>query len=212
MRHHNHLLETVVTCGLLAVLSLAPSFAWSPAAGRAAQKAPNTYTIPLPPPTDYSRLQWLLGQWAGKTVGKGPQGEVMLSASYTLGKRFVMLREQVSLPATKTAPAVQEGSMGILSGPASGNLYDLAWYSSTGFVTRYQVSAGNDEIDFNPEGGIAPPAGWLFRRTIRHTGPDRCVERVDVAPPGQPFFSYYTATLSRLKPEAAPSRLPRPPR
>jgi hypothetical protein len=194
----------------MAVLCLAASRALWTAPARAGHKAPGTYRIPTPPPADYSKLEWLIGEWAGKTVGKGPQGDVLLSASYALGKRFMILREEVSLPATKAAPATQERSMGILSSRASGKAYDLALYSSTGFITHYQVSAENGTVDFIPEGGLGPPPGWLFRRSIRRTTTEQCVETVEVAPPGEAFFSYYTANLSHVRPGANPNHVAAP--
>jgi hypothetical protein len=163
----------------------------------ARQKTPDTYIIQLPPRADYSPMNWLLGDWTGKTSGKGEQGQVLLSASYDLDKRFMVLREEISLPATKTAPATRESLMGIVSAGAGGS-YEMNLYSSSGFVTHYRVTAKHGEIDFSPEGGFLAPAGWLFRRVLRHTNPGQCVESVDVAPPQQAFFNYYTATLSRV--------------
>lgn len=181
-----------------------------PKPGAAAQKPPTTYTIPMPSQADFSDIKWLLGEWSGKTAGKTAQGGVLLSASYALGKRIVILRGQLALPATKTAPAISEGFMGIVSGRPSAKTYDMALYSSTGFVIRYRVSAKNGKIDFSPQGGLNPPPGWLFRRSIQRTAPDRCIESVDVAPPGQPFFNYYTANLNRVKPGEHPTQPPTP--
>lgn len=173
---------------------------------QAVQKPPSTYTIPLPPQPDYSALQWLMGAWAGKTGGKGVQGQVLLSLAYALGKRFLILREQVTLPATKSAPETHEGFMGIVRGGISGHAYDLALYSTNGFVTHYRISLDHEAIIFSPEGGPVPPQGWLFRRSIRRTSASQCVESVDAAPPGMPFFNYYTARLSRVIPGATSSR------
>jgi hypothetical protein len=189
--------------GLLVAFSLAIPFGLRPLPIRAAQKAPRTYTIPTPPPADYSKLQWLIGNWSGTTVGKGTKGKIFLSASYALGKRLMILREQVSLPASKAAPATEETFMGILSGTASHADYDLVLYSSNGFVSLYQVSVDPEKLVFNPQGGLAPPPGWLFRLSIRRTNRDQCLETVDVAPPGQSFFNYYTADLRHTKAGAA---------
>jgi hypothetical protein len=197
--HIRRVIARTTTC--LPAVCLGFSCVLRPCPAHAAQKARDTYTITTPAPADYSNFQWLIGDWSGKTTGKGAQGDVLLSASFALGKRFIILREQLSLPATKLAPASTQESIGILSGGSSGSKYQFAQYSSNGFVTRYQVSVGNGEIDFNPAGGLEPPSGWLFRRSIRQTNKDECVETIDVAPPNQPFFNYYTASLRHTTPK-----------
>jgi hypothetical protein len=164
----------------------------------AQQKPQHAYSIPTPGKPDFANLNWLVGQWAGKTVEKRTKGEVLLSAAYELGHRFIVVREQLSLPATKDAPATHEGEMGILSADPSRNGFDLDLYSSHGFVSHYHVTATKDEVDFNPEGGLNPPSGWLFRWVIIHSGVSQCTVHVEVAPPGQPFFNYYTALLSQV--------------
>ncbi|MGH9444293.1 MAG: hypothetical protein ACRD3O_00895 [Terriglobia bacterium] len=196
----------------LFILCLAASLLLSAGAASAVQKGPETYAIPLPPQPDYSGLKWLVGQWSGKRVGEAGQGEVLLSVSYALGKRFMMLREEVSLPAVAGAPEIREGLLGIVSAGASAKVYNLALYSSNGFVMNYQVTAGAGEIDFNPAGGSLSPAGWLFRRVIRHTAPGQCTETVDAAPPGKGFFRFYTARLSQVLPgsKARPASAAKP--
>jgi len=92
---------------LLAITSIVPL--------PAKEKPPVTYRIPLPSKPDFSPLEWLLGEWMGKTTGRGPQGEVRLSIAYDLDKRFMIFREQVSLAATTTVPSSEESWMGILS-------------------------------------------------------------------------------------------------
>ncbi len=174
----------------------------------AQQKPSRAYSIPTPAEPNFSNVDWLIGEWAGKTVGKGPTGEVLLSASYELGRYFMVIREQVSLPATKGAPATHEGEMGILSASPSGKSFDLTLYSTHGFVTRYQVTATKGQIDFNPAGGPMPPSGWLFRWNIARSGNNQCSVRVDVAPPGQSFFNYYTALLSQVTRGTTTSAVP----
>ncbi len=163
----------------------------------ARQKNPTIYTIPLPPKPDFSSLQWLVGNWSGKTAEKKAAGDVHLSVAYALQHRFLEIKGDVSLPATKTAPATHEAWVGMLSqGPAPGT-FALRLFTSTGFMTRYQVTVTGSQVLFNPQGGPLPPQGWLFRWTFAQVGPDVCTERVDVAPPEKSFFNYYSAKLSR---------------
>jgi hypothetical protein len=173
----------------------------------AKEKEPAKYEITLPPKPDFSPLDWMIGEWSGKTIGYGPQGEVHFSAEYDLNQRFMILREEVSFAATKTALAFKEDSMGVLSGePGSG--FILRWFSTTGFITRYRLSVNGPEISWNQEGGDNPPPGGLFRRLIEHTNqnPSQFSETVQVAPPNRPFFDYYAARLTRVLPaNASPS-------
>ena len=168
-----------------------------PAAGK--EKPPVVYTIPLPPPPDFSQLDWLVGEWTGKTSGSGSPGEVRFSASYDLGKRVMILRGEVSLPATKLAAASQESWLGVLGASPDGVGYILRTFSSRGFIARYRVMVEGPEVQFNPEGGEKPPPGWLFRRLIQRTGVGEITEDVQVAPPGKSFFDYYSAKLSRVQ-------------
>ena len=159
-------------------------------------KQPATYTIPLPPKPDFSGLAWLVGDWAGHTTGKDSQGAVHLTLSYSLDQRFILFREEVSLPPGKSSPALHESSMGFIAAEPSRAGYRLQLYSSTGFISLYHVTATADQVRFDPEGGVNPPPGWLFRRTISRVGPDVCNDQVQVAPPGKAFFEYYSATLT----------------
>jgi hypothetical protein len=164
----------------------------------AKEKPPTTYTVPLPPPPDFSALEWLVGDWAGKTLAPGPPGEVHLNVSIALEKRFMIFRQDVSLAATKTAPASKESWMGILSADRAASGFILRTFSSTGFLTRYRVTADGPRINFHPEGGEQPPPGWLFRRILQKSGPHEFTETVQAAPPNKPFFDYYTVKLTRL--------------
>lgn len=168
----------------------------------AQQKTPRAYTIQLPPQPNYSPFAWLIGDWTGKTDGKGAEGEVLLSFAYELGERFMILREEVSLPATKATPATHESLMGVISSNTAGG-FEMNLYSSSGFVSHYLVTARQGEIDFQPDGGPLAPPGWLFRRVFRQTSSGQCVESVAVAPPQRAFFDYYSATLSRVTPAPA---------
>lgn len=193
-------IRRVYTIAVLAALGCVLTGACAFAAGQ--DKAPRSYTIQLPPQPDYSSFEWLIGDWTGKTAGKGVQGDVLLSFAYELGKRFMILREEVSLPASKDAPASHESLMGILSASPSGD-FEMNIYSSSGFVSRYLVTARRGEIDFQPSGGPLAPPGWLFRRVFRQVNPGQCQTSVAVAPPERAFFNYYTANLSRVTPVAA---------
>jgi hypothetical protein len=170
---------------------------------QAKEKPPSAYTIPLPPKPNYSDLDWLVGEWSGKTTSPSPEGDVRLSVAFALENRYLILKEDISLAGTKTAPASRESWMGVLSADPSGDGFSLRAFSSTGFITRYRVTVNGPEIHFNPEGGDQPPPGWLFRRVIQRVGATEISESVQAAPPNKLFFDYYSARLTRLPSQPA---------
>ncbi|MBZ5670333.1 MAG: hypothetical protein LAO04_11455 [Acidobacteriia bacterium] len=180
------------------ILALACALAGGTAAAK--DKPPVQYQIPLPAAPDFSRLDWLLGEWAGKTVGSSPAGEVRLSVALDLEKHFLIFRGEASLAATPTVPATKESWMGILSANPGGPGFTLQVFSSTGFMTRYRVTVDGPQVRLNPEGGDRPPPDWLFRRVLERTSPGEFTESVQAAPPAKPFFDYYTANLTRVPP------------
>jgi hypothetical protein len=185
------------------------------APGAQKDKAPATYSIPLPPRPDFSPFAWIIGDWAGFTTtpqaSKEVQGNVHLTLSYTLDKRFILVTEDVSLPAGQSVPAQHESWMGLVSTSPSGSGFVMRSFSSTGFMTEYHVTVTDTEVRFDPEGGPNPPPGWLFRRVITRLDPGYFGETVQVAPPGKEFFEYYTAKLTRvIQPKPNPPPLPSP--
>jgi hypothetical protein len=181
-------------------LILALIFALAGATSAAKHKPPAQYQIPIPTPPDFSALDWLQGQWTGKTLPNSPSGDVQLSVSPDLEKHFLIFRGEVSLAATPTVPATKESWMGILSASPDGSGFILRVFSSTGFITRYRLTVNEAELHLNPEGGDFPPPGWLFRRIWARTGPDEFSEAVQAAPPGKAFFDYYTVKFARVAP------------
>ena len=210
IRPHAPLPHRVNVCRGVRVraLILAGICALTGATSAAKQKPPVQYQIPIPTLPDFSALDWLQGQWTGKTLPKSPLGDVQLSVSPDLEKHYLVFRGEVLLAATRTVPATKESWMGILSASPDGTGFILRVFSSTGFITRYRLTADGPELHLNPEGGDSPPPGWLFRRIWTRTGPDEFSETVQAAPPGKAFFDYYAAKFARVptppKTKAAP--------
>jgi hypothetical protein len=177
----------------------------------AKEKAPTIYQIPLPPKPDFSALDWLVGEWTGKTTDQRTQGEIHLSVSYQLDKQVMLVREETSFQATKSSSASKESWLGILTSTRGTGGFMLRSFSTTGFITRYRVTVEGPEIHMNPEGGEQPPPGWLFRTVIKRTDPQEFVETVQTAPPNKGFFDYYTAKLDRVVVEEKPKTALIPP-
>jgi hypothetical protein len=176
----------------------------------AKEKPPTVYQIPLPSKPDFTAMDWLVGEWAGKTTDQRAPGEVHLSVSYQLDKQIMLLRGESSLQATKSSPAMKESWLGVLSSGLGSGGFLLRMFSSTGFITRYQVTVDGPEIHINPEGGDQLPPGWLFRTVIKRTEPQECVETVQAAPPNKAFFDYYTAKLTHITAEEKAKAAPAP--
>ena len=189
----------------LACLVGAPSLA-------AKEKPPTIYQIPLPLKPDFSDMDWLVGEWTGKTTDPRTPGEIHLSVNYDLDRQVMVLHGEASFPATKTSPAMKESWLGVLTSGRGSGSFLLRTFSSTGFITRYRVTVAGPETRINPEGGELPPPGWLFRTVIKRTDPQEFIETVQAAPPNKSFFDYYTAKLSRVKAEVKPKIAPVPPK
>jgi len=175
------------------------------------EKAPTVYQIPLPPKPDFSPLDWLVGEWTGKTTDQKSDGELHLSVTYQLDKQVMLVREDVSLQATKTAPATKESWLGILTFARGTGGFVLRTFSDKGFITQYRVTVEGPEIHISPEGGDQPPPGWLFRTNIKRTDPQEFVETVQAAPPNKSFFDYYIAKLNRVVAEEKAKTTPTSP-
>ena len=182
-----------------------------PAPGDSKEKPPTVYQIPLPERPDFSALDWLVGDWAGKITDQKTLGEVHLSVSYQLEKHIILFRGDTTLQATKTSPPTKESWLGVLTQDRRAGGFLFREFSSTGFITRYRLTVDGPETHINPEGGDQPPPGWLFRTVIKRTNPQEIVETVQVAPPNKGFFDYYTAKLNRLTPEEKSKTAPVPP-
>jgi hypothetical protein len=169
----------------------------APALLAADKKHPSTYRIPLPPKPDFSSIEWMIGNWTGQMDRHSPQGSIHLSVEYGLDQRVMIFKEDISLAASGELPATNESSIGMLTRAPSGDSFLLEIYSTTGFVTRFRVTVSGAEIDFTPDGGIQPLPGWLSRRMIQRGDVDGFTETVQLAPPLQPFFNYYTAAFTR---------------
>ena len=165
------------------------------------EKSPTVYQIPLPNRPDFTAVDWLVGDWSGKTTDQKTQGELHLSVSYQLDKRVILFRGETTLAAPKTSAPMKESWLGILTPDRQAGGFLLRMFSSMGFITRYRLTVDGAETHINPEGGDQPPPGWLFRTVIKKTNPQEFVETVQVAPPNKSFFDYYTAKLNRLTTE-----------
>jgi len=175
------------------------------------EKSPTIYQIPVPERPDFSAVDWLVGDWAGKTTDQRNQGDLRLSVSYQLDKHVILLRGDTALQSTKTSPPTKESWLGVLTQDRRSGGFLLRIFSSTGFITRYRLTVDGPETRINPEGGDQPPPGWLFRTVIKRTNPQEFVETVQVAPPNKSFFDYYTAKLNRLTNEEKTKTAPAAP-
>jgi hypothetical protein len=202
------MVPTVCKRPFLRALPLALICALAGSAAAAKDKPPVLHQIPIPKPPDFSGLEWMQGRWAGKTLPNSPPGDVQLTVSLDLEKRVLVFRGEVSLGAAGDVPAAKESWMGILTGSADGNGFTLHVFSSNGFMTRSRLTIDGAELHLNPEGGDAPPPGWLFRRTWVRTGPDEFSETVQAAPPGKAFFDYYSIRFARVPPAAKAGSAP----
>jgi hypothetical protein len=174
------------------------------AAALGKDKPPVVHRIPLPTRPNFSELDWLTGEWAGKTSEKSPPGEISLSVSFDLDKRYLIFRGVDELAATPSLPEYKESWLGVLTQDLTGGGFILRVFSDTGFMTRYRATVVAGTVTLNQEGGEQPPPGWLFRRILQRTDVGELLVTLQAAPPQKSFFEYYTAKLTHAAPSAAP--------
>jgi hypothetical protein len=163
----------------------------------AKEKPPGVHRIPLPPRPDFSELDWLAGEWVGKTTDKSPAGEISLSVTLDLDQRYLILRGEEKLAATPEIPEYKEAWLGVLTQDAAKAGFILRVFSDSGFISRFRALVEKGTVTFSPEGGEQPPPGWLFRRIIQRTDVGELLVTLQAAPPQKPFFDYYSALLKR---------------
>jgi hypothetical protein len=175
------------------------------AAGAVAKdKPPVVHRIPLPARPDFSELDWLAGEWEGKTADKSPEGEMRLTVSVDLDKRYLIFRGEEKLAATPDFPEYKEAWLGVMTQDPAGSGFILRIFSDSGFITRYRASVVAGTFTLSQEGGEQPPPGWLFRRIFQRTDIGELLVTVQAAPPQKPFFDYFSAVLKRKTPSVAP--------
>ncbi len=163
----------------------------------AKDKPPVIHRIPLPPRPDFSELDWLTGDWAGKTTDKSPEGEIGLTVNLDLDQRYLVFRGSEKLSATPEIPEYKESWIGILTQDGVKAGFILRIFSDSGFITRFRGAVEKGTITFSPEGGEQPPPGWLFRRIFQRIDVGELLVTVQAAPPQKAFFDYYSAILKR---------------
>jgi len=170
----------------------------------AKDKPPVVHRIPLPPRPDFSDLEWIFGDWEGRTGGRSPAGEIRLSIALDMDKRYVIFHGEEKLDATPDLAEYKESWLGVMTQDPAGAGFILRVFSDTGFMTRYRATVVAGTVTFNQEGGEQPPPGWLFRRIFQRTDVGEILLTLQAAPPQKPFFDYYSANLTRAGAAAAP--------
>ncbi len=57
---------------------------------QAKDKPPVQYQIPIPAAPDFAPLDWLQGNWTGKTLAPSPTGDLKLAVAPVLDKHFLI--------------------------------------------------------------------------------------------------------------------------
>lgn len=148
-----------------------------------------------------------LEAWAGEWVAEGPDAQGASNSKDAQGAsnskdaqgastfkleldgRIFVRRNFAEYPAAEGRPASRHEDLMVFSpGPPLSAVY----WDNEGHTIHYNVTASSDRLEL-----VSTDAGPRYRLTYRRTAADRTTLTFEVAPPGQPFKPYISASLRR---------------
>ncbi len=157
-----------------------------------------------PPAQDvWQPFRVFLGNWKGEGSGEPGTADYERSYRFIFKDRFIEVKNRSSWRPTAQNPKGEvHEDLGYISYDKARKTFVLRQFHIEGFVNQYRlesVSADGRRIVFVSEAIENIGSGWRAREVYQIAGPDEFTESFELAPPGQDFAPYSTATLKRVK-------------
>lgn len=157
-----------------------------------------------PPAQDvWQPFRAFLGNWKGQGSGEPGTGDYERTYRFIFKDRFIEVKNRSSWRPTAQNPGGEvHEDLGYISYDKARKTFVLRQFHIEGFVNQYRlesVSADGRRIVFVSEAIENIGSGWRAREIYQIAGPDEFTETFELAPPGQEFAPYSTATLKRVK-------------
>lgn len=157
-----------------------------------------------PTPKDvWQPFKVFLGSWKGQGSGEPGTGDYERSYRFIFNERFIEVKNRSSWrPTAQNPPGEIHEDLGYISYDKARKTFVLRQFHIEGFVNQYRLESISEDgrrIVFVSEAieNIAP--GWRAKETYQIAGRDEFTETFELAPPGQEFAAYSTATLKHVK-------------
>jgi hypothetical protein len=154
------------------------------------------------PPSPWSAIQFLVGEWQGESEGQPGKGTVKRSYRFVLGDKF--LHEQN----VSTYPPQPKNEKGEIHHHWSFFSYDrarrvlvLRQFHQEGFVNQYVMAPASTagSVVFESEALENVPAGWKARETYQAVSADEFTETFELASGSAAYEVYSKTRFKRVR-------------
>ncbi len=151
-------------------------------------------------PDVWAPLRFLVGKWEGEPNGQPGKGTSAREYRFVMNGRYLEVRNRSTYPPQAKNPKGEtHEDWGMISYDRSRRTFVLRQFHIEGFVNQYAAEpVCEGVVRFNSEAIENIPAGYRARETYTVTGPNRFVERFELAEPGKDF-ELYTETGFRRR-------------
>ncbi len=153
-------------------------------------------------PDVFQPVRFLAGAWQGEVHGQPGQGTARREYRFVMNGKYLEVRNRSEYPAQPANPKGEvHEDWGMISYDRARKILVLRQFHVEGFVNQYTAAppAGNGSLTFTSEAIENIPPGYRARETYTATGPDRFVERFEIAEPGKDFELYSETRFRRKK-------------
>jgi hypothetical protein len=154
------------------------------------------------PPSPWSAIQFLVGEWQGESEGQPGKGTVKRSYDFVLGDKFLYERNVSSYP---SQPKNEKGEIhqhwSFFSYDRARRSLVLRQFHQEGFVNQYVMAPASaaGTVVFESEALENVPAGWKARETYLAVSADEFVETFELASGAGAYEVYSRARFKRVR-------------
>lgn len=145
---------------------------------------------------DWSRWQFLMGEWVGEGTGEPGEGTGGFTFALDLQEQILVRKNMALYPATTDRPAFRHDDLLIIY--QQGDATRATYFDNEGHVISYHVAFSENErgVIFVSE---SVPSEPRFRLTYEKEGEAKVSIRFEIAPPGKldEFAIYLNAQAHR---------------
>jgi hypothetical protein len=145
---------------------------------------------------DWSKWNWLMGEWKGEGSGQPGQGGGLFRFSFNLDKKIIERKSHSEYPAKGNKPLIIHDDLMIVYPDAAGNPSRAIYFDNEGHTINYTVSYADKSIVLTSEPIPNTPA---FRLTYMLLDDNTIDTRFELARDGKTFTTYLEGKSKKVK-------------